>query len=99
MSCEFDLPSISFIVGRETELNIIVSALTCKVRAWIAILGPPRIGETTLATAVLHHREVEARYPLQCYFVECDSIKSVDTLLLQMTKVLRIPLQGGDQDL
>ncbi|KAJ7660156.1 hypothetical protein DFH06DRAFT_1297008 [Mycena polygramma] len=39
----------------------------------IAILGAGGMGKTTVATAVLHHTEITARFEQHRYFVACDS--------------------------
>ncbi|KAJ7238161.1 P-loop containing nucleoside triphosphate hydrolase protein, partial [Mycena rebaudengoi] len=57
--------------GRESELEDVVNILV-QDSAHIAILGAGGIGKTSLATAALHHPQVEAKYSHR-YFVPCHS--------------------------
>ncbi|KAJ7241124.1 hypothetical protein C8J57DRAFT_1561778 [Mycena rebaudengoi] len=57
--------------GREAELQDVVNVLI-QDSAHIAILGAGGMGKTSLATAVLHNQQVEAKYPHR-YFVPCHS--------------------------
>ncbi|KAJ7211467.1 P-loop containing nucleoside triphosphate hydrolase protein, partial [Mycena rebaudengoi] len=57
--------------GREAELQEVVDILV-QDSARIAILGAGGMGKTSLATAVLHKPEMEAKYSHQ-YFVSCHS--------------------------
>ncbi|KAJ7279624.1 P-loop containing nucleoside triphosphate hydrolase protein, partial [Mycena rebaudengoi] len=64
-------PSPSIFHGREAELQDVVNILI-QDSAHIAILGAGGMGKTSLATAVLHNKQVEAKYS-QRYFVPCHS--------------------------
>ncbi|KAJ7267734.1 hypothetical protein C8J57DRAFT_1717316 [Mycena rebaudengoi] len=57
--------------GRESELKDVVNVLL-ENSAHVAILGTGGMGKTSLATAVLHNPQVEAKYSHQ-YFVPCHS--------------------------
>ncbi|KAJ7254850.1 P-loop containing nucleoside triphosphate hydrolase protein [Mycena rebaudengoi] len=57
--------------GREAELKDVVTILI-QDSARIAILGAGGMGKTSLATAVLHNQQVEAKYSHR-YFVPCHS--------------------------
>ncbi|KAJ7439091.1 hypothetical protein FB451DRAFT_1447390 [Mycena latifolia] len=57
--------------GRDSELQEVVKALT-QGPARIAILGAGGMGKTTLATTILHHSSVAAKYSDRL-FVACDS--------------------------
>ncbi|KAJ7483591.1 hypothetical protein FB451DRAFT_1439838 [Mycena latifolia] len=61
--------------GRETELDLIVKALTTGGSARIAILGAGGMGKTSLAKAALHHPDITAKYKEQ-FFVPTDSVTS-----------------------
>ncbi|KAJ6538786.1 hypothetical protein DFH09DRAFT_1323459 [Mycena vulgaris] len=67
--------------GRESELRAAVEMLLAEY-ARISILGPGGMGKTSLATAVLHHPKVIAKYSSRI-FVSCDSAtSSVDLIAL-----------------
>ncbi|KAJ7203224.1 hypothetical protein C8J57DRAFT_1735354 [Mycena rebaudengoi] len=57
--------------GRESELQDVVNILI-QDSAHIAILGAGGMGKTSLATAALHHPQVEAKYSHR-YFIPCHS--------------------------
>ncbi|KAJ7291963.1 P-loop containing nucleoside triphosphate hydrolase protein, partial [Mycena rebaudengoi] len=65
--------------GRETELQDVVNILI-QDSARVAILGAGGMGKTSLATAVLHNQQVEAKYPHR-YFVPCHSSPTCTALV------------------
>ncbi|KAJ7251435.1 P-loop containing nucleoside triphosphate hydrolase protein [Mycena rebaudengoi] len=64
-------PSPQIFHGRDLELQETVKILV-EDSARISILGTGGIGKTSLATAALHHSQVEAKYSRR-YFVPCHS--------------------------
>ncbi|KAJ6538915.1 hypothetical protein B0H10DRAFT_1971304 [Mycena sp. CBHHK59/15] len=58
--------------GHEPELSDILKAFASETPR-IAILGAGGMGKTSLATAVLHHSQITARYGQHRFFVACDS--------------------------
>ncbi|KAJ7106521.1 P-loop containing nucleoside triphosphate hydrolase protein [Mycena epipterygia] len=58
--------------GRDSELQNVVTSLL-RQSARIAILGAGGMGKSSLATAVLHHPDVAAKYEHRC-FVATDSV-------------------------
>jgi tetratricopeptide (TPR) repeat protein len=101
LKAELALPPITkhSMIGRNREMDAILDAVASDAPARVVILGPPGIGKTTLAAAVLHHSQIKAKYPVHRYFIPCDGINSIDLLLLTIAKTLNIPTQVQDQDL
>jgi len=90
----------AFIFGRETEENAIASMLLAPEPAWIAILGTGGIGKTALATSVLHDDRVIAKYGYGSrYFVDCQTVGTVDRFWAELADALRIPTDQRDQHL
>ncbi|KAF7333835.1 ATPase-AAA-core domain-containing protein [Mycena venus] len=70
----FMLPSNPMIFhGREAELATILKLFTVG-NPRIAILGGGGMGKTSLARAVVHHREISSRYEQHRFFVACDTV-------------------------
>ncbi|KZS94235.1 hypothetical protein SISNIDRAFT_485152 [Sistotremastrum niveocremeum HHB9708] len=67
--------------GREHEVSKLVSTLSEPAPARIAILGPPGIGKSSLARAVLHHSSVASSYLNRRLLVDArDANNEVDLL-------------------
>jgi tetratricopeptide (TPR) repeat protein len=64
--------------------------------ARIAILGPGGYGKTTLACAVLAHRNVRERFGEARYFVACESATTSRDLLIELAKGLGLIEAGSD---
>ncbi|KZV86517.1 hypothetical protein EXIGLDRAFT_840711 [Exidia glandulosa HHB12029] len=68
-------PKPVLYLGRDLETQAIVSLITLKDKsAYIAILGAPGIGKTSVATAVLHAPDVVAAFGLHRFYVACDAV-------------------------
>ncbi|EJD47508.1 hypothetical protein AURDEDRAFT_163379 [Auricularia subglabra TFB-10046 SS5] len=65
-------PQLHF--GRDLELHAVVATLTrADSPGYVAILGGPGMGKTTLAVAALYHPAVELAYAERRYFIACDA--------------------------
>ncbi|KAH9970449.1 hypothetical protein BJV74DRAFT_990545 [Russula compacta] len=91
-------PQIFF--GRDSEraeiLRMIFSDLGSPAR--IAILGPGGYGKSTLANAVLTHKDVQEHFGDARYFVACESVFSSGALLTELAKTLGL-LDGATASL
>ncbi|KAJ7810065.1 hypothetical protein B0H14DRAFT_2607578 [Mycena olivaceomarginata] len=65
--------------SRESELKDLIDSLLCDP-VCVAILGPGRIGKTTLAMAALHHPAIMEKYNLK-HFISCESASTCDDLV------------------
>ncbi|EJD36521.1 hypothetical protein AURDEDRAFT_174388 [Auricularia subglabra TFB-10046 SS5] len=64
-------PSLHFGRGRETA--VLVEVLTQPSQAYVALLGGPGMGKTSLALSVLHEPTVLRHYGGRRFFVSCDA--------------------------
>jgi hypothetical protein len=81
------LPGIPKIFhGRETVLENILQILL-RPPARVAILGSAGIGKTSLALAALHDPRIVLKFPRR-YFVSCESVLTVQELLITMASHL-----------
>ena len=86
------------MIGRDKERSEVIDTLLHKSPACIAILGGGGMGKTTLAVSVLHEPVVVNQYPSR-YFVSCEGVPSVSSLVGEITNALRIPLANHDAHL
>ena len=85
--------------GRDTELLQIIEMILINVGsrpARIAVLGPGGYGKTTLAHAALTHPRVRERYGDAIYIVTCESLPSVEALLIELAKTLGVFKASSD---
>ena len=92
------LPQIFF--GRDSELAKIIDMVFSDLGspARIAILGPGGYGKSTLANAVLTHKDVQEHFGDARYFVACESVFSSGALLTELGKTLGL-LDGATESL
>jgi Cdc6-like AAA superfamily ATPase len=74
--------------GRDSELRDIAECLA-KGTARIAILGPGRVGKTSLALAAMHHAEVSTAYR-QLHFIPCHSAPTCNDLAFSIASHLAL---------
>lgn len=69
--------------GRASETEAVVDRLVGQDSrpAYVAVLGGPGIGKTSLAAAALHSPAVVARFAARRYFVSCDTIADQTTVM------------------
>ncbi|KAL0959037.1 hypothetical protein HGRIS_014343 [Hohenbuehelia grisea] len=84
-------------VGREDLVSEGVAILTKQQAARVAILGTGGIGKTSLSLALLHHEKIQMHFGGRCYFVPCDAINSINSLIHSILQVLDVsPSSGRD---
>ncbi|KAJ7289285.1 hypothetical protein C8J57DRAFT_1459327 [Mycena rebaudengoi] len=79
--------------GREAELHDVVNVLL-QSSARLAILGTGGMGKTSVATAALHHPQVEAKYSHR-YFVPCQSSPTCTELVAAIAEHIGVE-QGSN---
>jgi len=93
-----------FFFGRRAELSKLVDMALDPTggNARIIIKGPPGIGKTTLATAILTDHHVKSAFGPSRFFIRCSELKgedrSVDGLLRNLALKLRLPADGDVYD-
>ncbi|KZV80974.1 hypothetical protein EXIGLDRAFT_780320 [Exidia glandulosa HHB12029] len=66
-------PAAQFYFGRSAETQAAVDLLDRDGPTFLAILGGPGMGKTSLAVAVLHEPTIATRFDSRRYFVSCDA--------------------------
>ncbi|KIJ38864.1 hypothetical protein M422DRAFT_176082 [Sphaerobolus stellatus SS14] len=84
------IPFPAFMLGRESEMENMLSHMRVNKPLHIAILGPGGMGKTTLALHFLHTESVINAYPSQL-FISCEGRNSLDELLLDIAEQVGIP--------
>ncbi|KAF9482889.1 TPR-like protein [Pholiota conissans] len=84
-------PKPYLMIEREKYLNCALSILLgpSPQPSRIVILGGGGFGKTTLATSILHEPKIVEFYQLR-YFLSCEAISNVETLLLKVSGLLNI---------
>ncbi|KAG6810208.1 hypothetical protein H0H92_012899 [Tricholoma furcatifolium] len=90
-------PEPGCMIGRDEQLSAVIATLL-QPPARIAILGGGGMGKTTLALAILHHPAVVERYSSR-YFVSCEGISLLSSLVEKIANALHIPLANRDASL
>jgi len=90
------LPKAGMLLGRNLELQRIVTSLTANLAepARLAILGGGGMGKSTLALSALYNPQVLEAFGEHRYFVSCESAASAGGLLFVLAAHLEI---SGDQ--
>ncbi|KZV83586.1 hypothetical protein EXIGLDRAFT_808364 [Exidia glandulosa HHB12029] len=87
-------PAAQFYFGRSAETEAAVDLLDRDVPAFLAILGGPGMGKTSLAVAVLHEPAIAMRFDSRRYFVSCDAAEGQSTCLTIICGALGIVYQS-----
>ncbi|KZV82628.1 hypothetical protein EXIGLDRAFT_702367 [Exidia glandulosa HHB12029] len=88
-------PPPAYYFGRIAETESAVTTLDSDLSAYVAILGGPGMGKTSLARAILHHPTLTTRFGPKRYVVACDAADSRMTLLSLLSSAFGIPTSSG----
>ncbi|KZV95305.1 hypothetical protein EXIGLDRAFT_707454 [Exidia glandulosa HHB12029] len=89
-------PPPAYYSGRGAETESAVTMLDSDPPAYVAILGGPGMGKTSLARAILHHPTLTTRFGPKRYFVACDAADSRMTLLSLLSSAFGIATSSGN---
>ncbi|KZW03036.1 hypothetical protein EXIGLDRAFT_319023 [Exidia glandulosa HHB12029] len=84
-------PPPQYYMGRTAETCAAVDMLSSGSAAYIAVIGGPGMGKTSVAIAVLHAVEVQARYRSRRFFIACDTAERYPNLLSTVCASFGIP--------
>ncbi|KAF7314586.1 hypothetical protein MKEN_00932000 [Mycena kentingensis (nom. inval.)] len=88
-------PSPKIFYGRDAEIAHTVNVLTKNETSAQVILGPGGIGKTSLAQAILHHPEIQAKYPPNCcVYASCDNAFNAHDILMLVAMLLGLTPAG-----
>ncbi|THV04569.1 hypothetical protein K435DRAFT_850826 [Dendrothele bispora CBS 962.96] len=87
------VPRIFF--GRDLLIKEGAEYVTSNAQAFLAILGPGGIGKTALAQKIIEMEAVKKKFEKRSYFIPCDILPNVASLIQGMLQCLKIPAQEG----
>ncbi|THV05815.1 hypothetical protein K435DRAFT_588558, partial [Dendrothele bispora CBS 962.96] len=82
-------------LGRDLLIKEGADYITNIAQAFLAILGPGGIGKTALAQKIIEMESVKEKFKTRSYFIPCDILPNVASLIQGMLQCLRIPAQEG----
>jgi hypothetical protein len=74
--------------GREDDEKELVAALTSGGSVPVILLGTGGVGKTTLASKVLYHSAIEARFGARIWFAELTNARSAVQMEVEITRAL-----------
>ncbi|THU90843.1 hypothetical protein K435DRAFT_841289, partial [Dendrothele bispora CBS 962.96] len=87
------VPRIFF--GRDPLIKEGADYVINNAQAFLAILGPGGIGKTALAQKIIEVEAIKDKFEKRSYFIPCDILPNVASLILGMLQCLKIPAQEG----
>jgi tetratricopeptide (TPR) repeat protein len=92
------LPPAGYCIGREREIEEVVSALLEDHPRPLPLLGGPGMGKTTIALAALHDKRVATRFDARRWFVRCDGVKNRAELAAAIATTLGLPITAAVEE-
>jgi tetratricopeptide (TPR) repeat protein len=86
------LPGPGYCIGREREVEAVVTALLEEHTRPLPLLGGPGMGKTTIALNAVHDKRVATRFGVRRWFVRCDGVKSRTELRAAIAAALGLPI-------
>ncbi|THU93471.1 TPR-like protein [Dendrothele bispora CBS 962.96] len=87
------VPRIFF--GREILIKEGADYVINNAQAFLAILGPGGIGKTALAQKIIEVEAIKEKFEKRSYFIPCDILPNVASLVQGLLQCLKIPTQEG----
>ncbi|THU95547.1 hypothetical protein K435DRAFT_859421 [Dendrothele bispora CBS 962.96] len=87
------VPRIFF--GRDPLIREGADYVINNTQAFLAILGPGGIGKTALAQKIIEMEVIKEKFEKRSYFIPCDILPNVASLIQGLLQCLRIPAQEG----
>ena len=84
-------PKPTVFHGRDELVSDLVRQLIAHPSASLAVLGSGGMGKTSVAIALLHHHGTIAQYDSRRYFLSCEALIDVDSMVISLAKLLDIP--------
>ena len=92
------LPPKPLCLGRNTQVNDLVTTLLGDHPEPTPILGEPGMGKSTVLLSALYDARVEDRYKDRCYFVQCKVASSRQTLVEAIAKEIKVSPSGSESE-
>jgi tetratricopeptide (TPR) repeat protein len=77
---KYVLPTRGLVVGRDAEIDAGFEEWTKDRSKPLLIWGPPGIGKSTLALALLHHPEAARRFGARRFLIRCDGFTRAESV-------------------
>ncbi|KZO91488.1 TPR-like protein [Calocera viscosa TUFC12733] len=73
------------LVGRAVVIDQLINGITSGDVPHFAVCGPPGIGKTTVARALVHNPRIAQKFGSNRWFLDCDGVTSADGIISSLT--------------